>query len=122
MCVKSEKLKGHNFTDFGIMETRTVKQPRKLHQRRHKCGFCGFKPQRVCVCVRVCECECVRPCVYLQLVGVVEADVHGRNHPGLKESAQDLIGHGVGDEVEVKRVPPGKQAVAVGSADHQAAQ
>lgn len=44
---------------------------------------------------------------YLEFVCVVEADLHRRNHPGLKQRAQDAVGYRVGDEMKVKRIPPG---------------
>ena len=43
--------------------------------------------------------------MYLQLVCVVEVDTHGRDHPGVEQRRQDLLGDGVGDEVKVERVP-----------------
>lgn len=43
---------------------------------------------------------------YLELVCVVEVHAHGGHHPGLEERRQDLLSDGVGDEVEVQRVPP----------------
>lgn len=47
------------------------------------------------------QCVC-----YLEFVCIIEANLHRRNHPGLKERTQDLIGYCVGDEVKMKRVPP----------------
>ena len=32
--------------------------------------------------------------------------MHRRYHPGLEECCQDLLGDGVGDEVEMERIPP----------------
>lgn len=44
----------------------------------------------------------------LQVIGVVEADVDGGDHPGLEERLEDLVGHRVCDEVEVEGVFPAK--------------
>lgn len=45
---------------------------------------------------------------YLELIGIVETDLNGRNHPGLEQRTQDAIGYCVGDEMKVERVSPGK--------------
>lgn len=41
----------------------------------------------------------------LQLISVIEVDMNGRNHPGVKEIGQDLPSDGVRDKMEVKWVP-----------------
>lgn len=51
-------------------------------------------------------CERFMSSSYLEFVCVVEADLHRRDHPGLKQRTQDAIGHCVGDEMKVKRISP----------------
>lgn len=46
---------------------------------------------------------------YFEFVSVIEADLYGRYHPWLEQSAEDLIGHGVCDEMKVQWVSPEKR-------------
>lgn len=43
---------------------------------------------------------------HLQLIGVIEVDPDGRNHPGVEQRRQDLLSYGIGDEMEMEGVPP----------------
>lgn len=47
------------------------------------------------------------PC--LQVISIVEANMNRGHHPGLEQHLQDLLGHRVSDEMEVKRVLPAKE-------------
>lgn len=51
---------------------------------------------------------------YLEFVCIVEADLHRRDHPGLKQGPQDTMGHRVCDEVKVERIPPEERKEDVG--------
>ena len=53
-------------------------------------------------------CVCVFVASYLEFICIVEADLHRRDHPGLKQGAQDTIGYCVGDEMKVERISPEK--------------
>lgn len=53
-------------------------------------------------------CVCVWECFHLEFICIIEANLHGRNHPGLEQGAQDLMGHCICDKVKVQRVPPTK--------------
>lgn len=43
---------------------------------------------------------------YLELICIIEADLHGRDHPGLEQRTQDTVGYCVGDEMKVERISP----------------
>lgn len=45
---------------------------------------------------------------YFEFISVIEADLYGRDHPWLEQSAEDLIGHCVCDEMKVQWVSPEK--------------
>lgn len=47
------------------------------------------------------EGEGAHRCTYFEFICVIEADLYGRHHPRLEQSAEDLIGHRVGDEMKV---------------------
>lgn len=38
---------------------------------------------------------------HLQLIGIVEINLDGRNHPGVEQRGQDLLSNGVCDEMEM---------------------
>lgn len=48
---------------------------------------------------------------YLEFICIIEADLHRRDHPGLKQGTQDTIGYSVSDEMEVKGVSPDKKNI-----------
>lgn len=48
---------------------------------------------------------------YFEFISVIEADLHGWYHPRLEQSAEDLVGHCICDEMKVKWVSPEKRDV-----------